>query len=142
MKFLSLCSAFALAACDKNPAPTPVHPAATASTATAPPAVKTGIRGLVQERFLPNPVNGRGLPVSVTPRPGETITVRHGGNDFKEFGTVTTGSDGRFFIPLPPGSYEVIYRSHRTGEDIIRRVTVDAGQQSSEVVLESVLAQP
>ncbi len=134
---IALCAVgFLLVSCGRPPTAANSPPA-------VPPAPPTGIHGVARLRFLPNPVNGGGAPVSITPLADRTITARGPGLDPSKPPETKTAADGHFFITVPPGDYEVLlHAAYGDGIDSVSKVTVEAGKEGQEIVLQTELAQP
>ncbi len=107
--------------------------------AAAIPAIT--VSGVARERFLPNPVNGGGAPVSVTPLVGRAVIVRQPDAPHQEVARTKTGAEGRFSIAVPPGTYEVLLERAGAGPAVVKKVVVDSNPPP-DIVLETVIAQP
>ncbi|HEX2751005.1 MAG TPA: hypothetical protein VHM91_23560 [Verrucomicrobiales bacterium] len=106
-----------------------------------PSSVSSGVRGVLQQRFLPNPVNGGGAKVSVTPLSGEKIVLEMANGTQTQAGSAVTDAEGRFAINTAPGEFVVIYKSPYKEREVRQPVSVEPGKMA-ELVLETVLAPP
>jgi hypothetical protein len=102
------------------------------------PPAASGISGVVQERFLPNPVHGAGAPVRVTPLGGESVLVYAAASPQTKVSGGSSDGEGKFFIEVPPGDYEVVLDR---AEMPRKRVKVEPGK-ATNVTLEKVIAPP
>ena len=106
-----------------------------------PPSAPSGVRGVLQQRYLPNPVNGGGAPVSVTPLSGEQIIVETAHGTPAQAGSARTDAQGKFAIDVAPGEFVVIFKSPYKEREVRQPVSVEPGK-ITDIVLETVLAPP
>ncbi len=102
------------------------------------PSTTSGVGGIVQERFLPNPVHGGGAPVRVTPLGSANIFVYPAGNTKTKAASGRSDSDGRFFIELKPGDYDLALDDPGVPRS---RVKVEPGKPTI-ITLEKEIAPP